>query len=54
MLDMVFLRTFVRNHSGGRLAQWLASQNMDQGVPGSIPGRAQFVVALSKSHLPTA
>ena len=38
----------------GGLAQWLASRTTDQGVPGSRPGRAQFVVALSKSHLPTA
>ena len=37
---------------GGGLAQWLGRRISDQGVPGSSPGRASFVVALSKSHLP--
>ena len=38
----------------GGLAQLLASGTTDQGVPGSRPGRGTVVVALSKSHLPTA
>ena len=39
---------------GGGLAQWLGRRISDQGVPGSSPGLAPFVVALSKSHLPPA
>ena len=39
---------------GGGLAQWLGRRISGQGVPGSSPGLAQFVVALSKSHLPLA
>ena len=31
-----------------------ASDFGDQGVPGSSPGWALFIVALSKSHLPPA
>ena len=38
----------------GGLAQWLGPRITDQGVPGSSPGRAPFVVALIKSHLPPA
>ena len=38
------------------MALWLGRRILDQGVPGSNPGRctfrAHFVVALSKSHLP--
>ena len=34
------------------MAQWLGRRISDQGVPGSNPGHAHFVVALSKSHLP--
>ena len=40
--------------NGGGLMQWLGRRISDQGVPGSSPGRAPFVVALSKSHLPPA
>ena len=36
------------------LAQWLGRGLSDQGVLGSSPGLAPFVVALSKSHLPLA
>ena len=57
---MLFLVIFEDDKSDlkqwGGLTQWLASRTKDQGVPGSRPGRGapQFVVALSKSHLPTA
>ena len=34
------------------MVQWLGRRIFDQGVPGSNPGGAHFVVALSKSHLP--
>ena len=34
------------------VVQWLGSRISDQGVPGSNPAGAHFVVALSKSHLP--
>ena len=34
------------------MAQWLGRQISDQGVPGSNPAGAHFIVALSKSHLP--
>ena len=34
------------------MAQWLGRRISDQGVPGSNPAGAHFVVALSKSNLP--
>ena len=34
------------------MAQWLGCRISDQGVPGSNPAGAHFVVDLSKSHLP--
>ena len=33
---------------GGGLAQWLASRNMDQGVPGSRPGRVAVCCGLEQ------
>ena len=39
---------------GGRLGQWLGHRILDNGVPGSSPGRVPFVLALSKSYLPPA
>ena len=41
-------------YEGGGLSQWLGRRISDQGVPGSSPGLAPLVVALSKSHLPIA
>ena len=37
---------------GVGLAQWLGGRILDEGVPGSSPGRAPFVVALNKSQFP--
>ena len=47
-----FLTVNLLNKWGG-LAQWLASRTMDQGSLVRDLAAAQFVVALSKSHLPT-
>ena len=38
----------------GGVAQWIGRRISDHGVPGSLLAGAHFVVALSKSHLPSA
>ena len=43
--------TLEHHKKGGGLAQCLGRRISDQGVPGSNPGRAPFIVALSTSHL---
>ena len=37
-----------RVYLGGGLAQWLASRTMDQGVPGSRPGRVAVQCGIEK------